>query len=303
MSASIGVAVYPDDGASAEDILRKADSAIHAAKKAGRKCWRFYDPILGEEAYERMILTNGLRHALEREELSLHYQPQLTVGGTVNSFEALLRWNSSEHGCVSPVRFIPLAEESGLIVSIGQWVLQEACKFARRLADMGKGTIHIAVNISPRQLLADDFVDIVRRNITDAGIAPEQLEIEITESVLIESMEESIGKLGQLRDDGLMISLDDFGTGYSSLTYLRSLPVGVLKIDKSFIDKISSDEVQLQMVGSIIDLAHTLGLTIVAEGVETEDQLKLLKQCGCDCIQGYIFSPPIPEEEAIQFLK
>lgn len=302
MSASIGVVVYPDDGNSSEDLLKKADSAMYAAKKAGRNCWRFYDPIFIQEAYEKMILTNGLRRALERGELSLYYQPQLTVGGTVVGFEALLRWNNPEHGCVSPVRFIPLAEESGLIASIGQWVLQEACQFARRLADMGKSDIHVAVNISPMQLMIDDFVDTVRRSIAAADIAPEQLEIEVTESVLIESMENSIGKLSQLRDIGVMISLDDFGTGYSSLTYLRSLPVGVLKIDKSFIDKITSDEIQLQLVGSIIDLSHTLGLTTIAEGVETEDQLKLLTQCGCDCIQGYIFSPPISEEEAIKFL-
>ena len=304
MLASIGVAVYPDDGDSAEDILKKADSAMYAAKKAGRNCWRFYEPIFLEEAYEKMMLTNGLRHALALGELSVNYQPQLTVDrNKVIGFEALLRWNSFEHGCVSLVRFIPLAEESGLIVPIGQWVLQEACQFARRLADMGKGTIRVAVNISPRQLITDDFVDIVRRNIVDAEIAPEQLEIEITESVLIESMEDSICKLSQLRDIGLMISLDDFGTGYSSLTYLRSLPVGVLKIDKSFIDNIISDEIQLQLVASIINLAHALRLSIVAEGVETEGQLKLLAQCGCDCIQGYIFSPPIPEEEAIKFLK
>jgi len=303
MSASIGIAVYPDDGDSTVDLLKKADIAMSAAKKAGKNCWRFYEPIFLQEAYEKMMLTNGLRRALERGELSLHYQPQLTVKGTVIGFEALLRWNSSEHGSVSPIRFIPLAEESGLIVPIGRWVLQEACRFARRLADMGKGTIHVAVNISPRHLMADDIVDTVLRSIADAEITPEQIEIEITESALIESMEESICKLTHLRDLGLMISLDDFGTGYSSLTYLRRLPVGVLKIDKSFIDKISSDNIQLQMVGSIIDLAHTLGLTIVAEGVETEDQLKLLTLCGCDCIQGYIFSPPIPEEEAIKFLK
>jgi len=302
LSASIGVVVYPEDSDNAEDILKKADSAMYAAKKAGRNCWRFYESIFLQEAYEKMMFTNGLRRGLERGELSLHYQPQLTVEGTVIGFEALLRWNSLEHGCVSPVRFIPLAEESGLIVPIGQWVLQEACQFARRLADMGRGTIHVAVNISPRQLMTNDFVDTVRRSIADADIAPEQLEIEITESVLIES-EDSIGKLSQLRDLGVMLSLDDFGTGYSSLTYLRSLPVGILKIDKSFIDKIFGDETQLQVVGSIINLGHTLGLTIVAEGVETADQLKLLTQCNCDRIQGYIFSRPLPEEEAIKFLK
>ena len=303
MSASIGIAVYPGDGDGVEEILKKSDIAMSAAKKAGKNCWRFYEPIFLEEAYEKMILTNSLRRALERRELCLYYQPQLTVEGIVIGFEALLRWNSAEHGCISPLRFIPLAEKNGLIVHIGQWVLQEACQFARRLADMGKGAIHVAVNISPRQLLRDDFVDSVRRSIVDANIVPGQLEIEITESALIESMEESICKLVQLRDSGLMISLDDFGTGYSSLTYLRRLPVGVLKIDKSFIDKIESDKMQLKLVGSIIDLGHTLGLSIVAEGVESKEQLELLTEYGCDCIQGYIFSQPIPEEEAIKFLQ
>lgn len=303
MSASIGVVIYPTDGDSAEDILKKADSAMYAAKKAGRNCWRFYEPIFLQEAYEKMMLTNGLRRGLERGELSLHYQPQLTVEGAVVGFEALLRWKSSEHGYVSPVRFIPLAEESGLIVPIGQWVLEEACRFARRLADMGKSAIHVAVNVSPRQLLTEDFVDSVRRTIVEGKIKPEQIEIEITESVLIESMEESINKLRQLRDLGVIISLDDFGTGYSSLTYLRSLPVGILKIDKSFIDTILDDDLQLQFVDTIIKLGHSLGLTIVAEGVETEGQLKQLSQCGCDRIQGYIFSPGLPEEEAIKFLK
>lgn len=302
MSASIGVVVYPEDGDNAVDLLKKADSAMYTAKKAGRSCWRFYDPIFIQENYEKMMLTNALRHGLERGEFSLNYQPQLTAQGTLIGFEALLRWNSSEYGSVSPVRFIPLAEESGQIVPIGQWVLAEACRFARRLVDIGKGAIHVAVNISPRQLMKDDFVHTVLRSIADAGISPEQLEIEITESVLIESMENSIGKLVQLRDSGLLISLDDFGTGYSSLTYLRGLPVGALKIDKSFIDKITSDQIQLEVVSLIIDLGHALGLTIVAEGVETEDQLRLLEQCACDCIQGYIFSPPLPEAAAIKFI-
>ena len=302
MSASIGVVVYPEDGDNAIDLLKKADSAMYVAKKSGKNCWRFHDPIFLQQAYEKMMLTNALRRGLERGELFLHYQPQFTVQGIIIGFEALLRWNSAEHGSVSPVRFIHLAEESGLIVPIGQWVLEEACRFARRLANMGRSAIHVAVNISSKQLLRDDFVHTVLRSITDAEIGPEQLEIEITESVLIESMEDSIGKLSQLRDAGLRISLDDFGTGYSSLTYLRRLPVGVLKIDKSFIDHITSNKIQLEMVSSIIALGHTLGLTIVAEGVETEEQLKLLTQCDCDCIQGYIFSPALPEEEAIKFL-
>lgn len=304
MSASIGVALYPKDGDRAEDILKKVDSAMHAAKRAGRNCWRFYEPALLEEAYEKMMLTNGLRRALERGEFSLFYQPQLTVDGNrVMGFEALLRWNSPEHGQVSPARFIPLAEQSGLILAIGHWVLREACQFARRLKDAGYKDVRVAVNISARQLKSDDFVDIVRSSIEAAGINPGQIEVEITESILIESIEDSVHKLCQLRDIGVMLSLDDFGTGYSSLTYLRNLPVGILKIDKSFIDQINDDATQLQVVGSIISLGHTLGLTIVAEGVETETQLQLLSQYSCDLIQGYIFSRPIPEEDAINFLR
>lgn len=299
ISASIGVLVYPDDGNVPEDILKKADSAMYAAKKAGKNCWRFYQPSLLEEAYKNMMLTNGLRRGLERGEFSLYYQPQFTADGDrIVGFEALLRWNSSEYGFVSPARFIPLAEQSGLILPIGQWVFEEACRFARRLGDMGKENVGVAVNISPRQLNSEDLVTHVRRSIEMAGIKPQQIKIEITESVLIESMEDNVFKLCQLRDSGVLLALDDFGTGYSSLTYLRSLPVGILKIDKSFIDKIVEDEIQRQVVGSIIDLGHTLGLTIVAEGVETKEQLKILKKLGCNHIQGYVFSKPLAEEAA-----
>ncbi|MDR3563388.1 MAG: EAL domain-containing protein [Negativicutes bacterium] len=303
MSASIGVVVYPEDGDQVEDVLKKADSAMYAAKQAGRNCWRFYEPVMLQETYEKMMLTNGLRRALERGELYLHYQPQFAMPGErIVGFEALLRWNSAEFGLVPPDRFIPLAEQSGLILPIGEWVLREACRFARRLANMGNEDIHISVNISPRQLIADDFVAIVCANAEQAGIKPQQLEIEITESVLIESLEDSVVKLRQLREMGVTLSLDDFGTGYSSLTYLMSLPVGILKIDRSFIAEIATERVQLQLVGSMIDLGHALGLTIVAEGVETENQLALLLAIGCDRIQGYIFSRPIPEEAAIQLV-
>ena len=304
MSASVGVAIYPDDANEAEDILKKADSAMYAAKKAGRNCWRFYEPVLLQEAYEKMTLTNGLRHALERNELLLHYQPQVTAtGDKIVGFEALLRWNSAEYGMMPPNRFIPLAEQSGLIVPIGQWVVREACRFARRLADKGRKDVHVAVNISPRQLRMDDFVDDVCTSINASGIEPRQLEIEITESVFIDSMTECVQKLSQLQAFGVGISLDDFGTGYSSLTYLKSLPVSVLKIDKSFIDKIIAEEMQLQVVGAIVNLGHTLGMTVVAEGVETKAQLSLLQSCQCDLVQGYVFSRPVMEAAAMALLE
>lgn len=302
MSASIGVVLYPSDADTAEEVLKKADSAMYAAKEAGRNRWRFYEPLLMEEAFHKMRLTNGLRRALERNELYLHYQPQLHgKGAEIVGFEALLRWRSAEYGNVSPLQFIPLAERSGLIQPIGKWVLEEACRFARRLRDMGRENVKVAVNISTRQLMAPDFVEHVCTSIAEAGISPQQLELEVTESILMEGVSEILGYLEQLRDFGVGLALDDFGTGYSSLTYLKNLPVNILKIDKTFIDHIGADQSQLQLVGSIIQMGHNLGLTIVAEGVETSEQLTLLKELSCDFIQGYIFSRPLPADEAIVF--
>ncbi|SDD99100.1 EAL domain-containing protein [Sporomusa acidovorans] len=303
LSASVGVVMYPGDSDMAEDLVKKADIAMYAAKKAGKACWRFYEPVLLQETNEKMVLTNGLRRGLERGEFLLNYQPQYDAAGKrLIGFEALLRWNSAEHGFMPPDRFIPLAEQTGLIIPIGEWVFKEACLFARRLADMGKAAIHVAVNISPRQLVADGFVATVRSCIEAAGISPGQIEIEITESIFIESVEDAIFKLSQLRELGVVLSLDDFGTGYSSLTYLKSLPVGVLKIDKSFIDEIVSDQAQLHVVGAMINLGHNLGLSLVAEGVETEKQLKILSEYRCDRIQGYVFSKPLAAEAAIRLV-
>lgn len=300
LSASIGIALYPEDGETAAEIMKKADMAMYAAKKAGRNCWSFYEERLLKDTQEKLLLTNGLRRGLERNEFLLHYQPQYSIAGdTIVGFEALLRWNSAEHGAVPPMRFIPLAEQSGLIIPIGLWVLQQACRFARRLADSGQGHLRVAVNISPRQLLAADVVERVQGVVQEAGIAPEQLEIEITESVLIESLDEGVAKLVQLQELGIDIALDDFGTGYSSLTYLRRLPVKLLKIDKSFIDKIAEADAERNLVGSIIQVGHALGLKLVAEGVETMAQLQVLRDLGCDHIQGYVFSKPVDEEAAV----
>ena len=302
MSASLGVTLYPGDGDKAEEILKNADNAMYAAKTAGRNCWRFYEPGMLKDAYEKMIFTNSLRHALERGELYLHYQPQIEIGsGGVVGFEALLRWNSLEHGQIPPVRFIPLAEQSGLILPIGEWVIREACRFARKLADMGKASVHVAVNVSPRQLVTEGFVGIVRQCIEKAGIRAEQLEVEITENVMIDSLEESTRILGELSSLGVRLTLDDFGTGYSSLTYLQNLPVGTLKIDKSFTDKMLQDKVQEDFIRLIIELSHSFGLRVIAEGVETKEQLQKLSQFGCDNVQGYVFSKPVSEEEAIRF--
>lgn len=302
MSSSVGVTLYPHDGDQAEEILKNADIAMYAAKASGKNCWRFYESEMTKDAYEKMVLTNSLRKALENDELCLHFQPLISMNSrSVVGFEALLRWNSPQHGNVPPCSFIPLAEQSGIILSIGEWVIGEACRFARTLSELGRSEVCVAVNVSPRQLAAEDFVETVRRCINEAGVQSGQIEIEITENVFIESIEKCTGKLAELSSLGVRLSLDDFGTGFSSLTYLRNLPVTTLKIDKSFIDRIDEDQVQEGFIRSIIDMAHVLNLNVVAEGVETELQLAKLNDFGCDYAQGYLFSRPVSREEALRF--
>jgi len=303
MSASAGIAVYPDDGDTTEEIFKNADNAMYAAKKAGRNCWRFYEVAMQIGAYDKILLSNSLRHAVERSEFVLHYQPLMRLAdGVIVGFEALLRWNSPEHGSIPPARFIPLAEQSGLIQTIGQWVLQKACQFIRRLTDLGLGNIRVAVNVSPHQLCADSFINTVREALQSAGVEPCQLELEITENALIVSLEEITRKLDELQALGVSLSLDDFGTGYSSLTYLRRLPVKTLKIDKAFIDMILTDVNQQAIIGTIVNMAHSMKMTVVAEGVESKRQIEYLRQCCCDRIQGYIISRPMPEDQAVSFL-
>jgi diguanylate cyclase (GGDEF)-like protein/PAS domain S-box-containing protein len=303
LSASLGAAFYPADGNSAEAILKNADSAMYAAKNSGKNCWRFYERQIGEESYTRMLLSNSLRKALERDELFLHFQAQVSCDKRrVVGFEALLRWNSAEHGFVSPDQFIPLAEQGGMILPIGRFVLDKACSFVRYLNEIGFPSLRVAVNISPRQLAAESFVEDVRQSIVGHGIEAGRLELEVTENVLIESMEDSINKLLELKALGVCLALDDFGTGYSSLTYLRHLPVDVLKIDKTFIDPILVDASQERFVRFMIEMAHSLNLQVVAEGVEEKLQVTKLERLGCDIIQGYVYSKPAPIEEAIRLL-
>ena len=303
LSTSIGISVYPADAVTVEEIFKNADTALYAAKALGKNSWCLYKTEMSKDAYDQMVLTNSLRRSLECGELYLQYQPQIALPDrNIVGFEALLRWNSKEHGIVSPARFIPLAEQRGLIRRIGQWVIEEACHFARQLADMGRADLHVAVNVSPRQLEAKDFVDILRRCVNEAQIAPQQLEVEITETALIESLGESIEKLRHLDALGIRLSLDDFGTGYSSLTHLRNLPVETLKIDKSFIDRILDSEEEENFIRSIIEMAHVRKMNVVAEGVETEAQLAKLEQLECDSVQGYVFSKPVIEGEALRLI-
>ena len=301
VSASVGIALFPQDGNTVEELMKMADNAMYAAKAAGRNCWRFFDPAMLRDSQEKMLLTNSLRWALERKELQVFYQPQVDMkNGKVVGFEALLRWHSKEHGAVSPIRFIPLAEQNQLIMPIGKWVLEQACTFARWLSQAGYPEVRVAVNLSPKQLADEHLIGDVRRLIEAAGILSSQLELEITESALLASIEDSSRKLHELDALGVRLALDDFGTGYSSLTYLRLFPVETLKIDKSFIDNLPERETVL--VQSIIHFAQRLNMNVVAEGVERQEQWDFLRECGCDFVQGYFMSRPTPEEAAVQFL-
>lgn len=304
LAASIGIAIYPSQGNNVEEILKKADAAMYAAKTAGGSCWRFFMPELLEKTTEDTIMINNLHRALEENEFFLQYQPQFTADGSkLAGFEALIRWKSQKYGLVSPGKFIPLAERSWLINKIGEWVLAEGCRFAQKLAQLGHEEIKVAINISPRQIKMNNFVDNVRQIIDAAHVFAPQIEIEVTESMIMENLDANIPKLETLQKDGMNLALDDFGTGFSSLTYLRTLPVNYLKIDKSFIDKIAISETQVKLVATIIELGHALGMKIVAEGVEAEEQLVKIQECGCDYVQGYVFGKPLSEEAAVALCK
>ena len=303
-SASVGIALYPENGSTVEELLKNADAALYDAKRQGKGCWKFYHPALQQAVYERIVMANHLRHAIEANELYVVYQPQQNLAtGEIVAFEALLRWRSAHHGNVSPAQFIPIAEKSGLIEMLGEWVLRQSCRFSKRLVEAGHADVRVAVNVSSQQLAADDFLEKVKNTISAEEASCNQIEIEITESVLLEPMEENIEKLRSLHACGIGLALDDFGTGYSSLTYLRKLPVDVVKIDKSFIDSIADESAQVALVASVIQMAHVLGLKVVAEGVETLEQRNALCQCGCDILQGYLLSRPLPEDEALWLLE
>ncbi len=276
---------------------------MYFAKNSGKNCWKFFDVQMQQSAYAKMLLTKNLHRAIENSEFELHYQPQIDIAsGRVVGFEALIRWRSPEDGLVPPDRFIPLAEQTGMIKPIGNWVLQEACRFARRLVDNGWSTLYVAVNVSPHQLCAEQFIDSVRAALHESGIAPGQIEIEITENALIASLQEAVCRLEMLKSLGVRLALDDFGAGYSSLTYLQQLPVQTLKIDKSFIARIGENGAPKSIIGVIVEMAHHMNMSVVAEGVETDEQLAYLAKSRCDFVQGYLFSRPVPEHDALRFL-
>jgi diguanylate cyclase (GGDEF)-like protein/PAS domain S-box-containing protein len=301
-SPSIGIAVYPDDGDDAEALLRNADAAMYKAKRRGNG-FQLYTPSLNQETSERMLLENDLRHALERDELILYYQPQAEVGsGRILGVEALIRWQHPKLGLVPPDRFIGLAEETGLIVPIGEWVLRQACEQGRRWHDAGGAGLTIAVNISVRQFLQPDLPGLIGRVLARSGLPARCLELEITESTAMEDLEASGLVLRNLQDMGVRIAIDDFGTGHSSLSYLKNFPIQTLKIDRSFVKDVPTDPNDAAIASAAIAMAHSLGLSVIAEGVETAEQLDFLRDRACDAFQGYLISPPVPPNEVFENL-
>jgi diguanylate cyclase (GGDEF)-like protein len=298
VAASFGVALYPQDGDSGDALLANADAAMYAAKQRGGNGVQYFAPSMSGARPDRLRLESDLHQALARNQFVLHYQPKVdTVTGTVRSVEALLRWMHPERGCISPAEFIPVAEESGQIGAIGEWVLREACRQARAWQDAGLPPMRMGVNISAVQFREGRLIAAVERALQEAGLEPRYLELELTETAVMSSPEESIALLEELSCMGVIVSVDDFGTGYSSMSYLRRLPIDKLKIDKSFVREMATRTDDASIVGAIISLAHSLNLKVVAEGVETTAQLAALKALGCDQYQGFHFSPALPAGE------
>ncbi|PLY60320.1 bifunctional diguanylate cyclase/phosphodiesterase [Herbaspirillum sp. BH-1] len=302
VTASIGVSRYPADGKDVETLLKQADSAMYRAKEQGRNNFQFFAPWMDTQVSNRLEMLINLRRALDQDEFKLYYQPKLSLkDGSVIGAEALIRWQSPEQGMVPPDRFIPFAEDAGLIVPIGEWVLRTACHQNKCWQQAGLPTIPVAVNLSPRQL-NQSLPDFVSDVLAQSGLAPSCLELEITENVVMKDAEKSVATLHALKRLGLQISVDDFGTGYSSLSYLRRFPVDALKIDKSFVRDIARDADSAAIVKAVISLAHILNLRVIAEGVEDEEQHAFLKENACDEVQGYYFGKPMAVADFTEWL-
>lgn len=297
LTASIGIAVYPEDGQDGITLLKHADTAMYHAKDLGRDNSQYYSNVLTENAVRRLELEGSLRQALQRDEFSLVFQPQLDAAtGLMVAAEALIRWQHPTRGSISPLEFIPVAEENGLIVPIGQWVLQTACAEAAGWQRKGLD-LRVAVNLSPLQFKNPELLASVRAALADTGLPPQRLELEITESALMAESSQTLATLNALRDMGVSVSLDDFGTGYSSMSYLKRLPLSSLKIDRSFVEGLPHQEESVAIVRAILSLARSLGFNVTAEGVETAEQANILKHMSCDMVQGFLFSKPVAAAE------
>jgi diguanylate cyclase (GGDEF)-like protein/PAS domain S-box-containing protein len=303
VTASIGITLYPLDADNIDALLQAADVAMYHAKEQGRNTYEFYAPELNAEAAGRLHMAGLLRRALERNELVLHYQPKVELkSGRISGVEALVRWHSAELGPVSPAQFIPMAENSGLIIAIGEWVLETACAQNKAWQDQGIDPLLISVNLSPRQFRQKNLVQMIARVLADIGLAPHHLDLEITEGMIMQDADEAIALLNQIRGLGVRLSIDDFGTAYSSLGYLKRFPIDSLKIDRSFVTGLPGNQDDASIAQAVITMAHALRLKVVAEGVEDEAQLEFLAASGCDEMQGYYFSRPLPADLCTRML-
>ena len=305
VTCSMGVSRYPQDGDHVDMLLDRADIAAHHAKRKGDNDFQFHTADMNQMALKRLRVEAALRLAIEREEFVLHYQPQVDLSsGAITGMEALIRWQHPEEGLLYPADFIDIAEETGLIIPIGTWVLRAACSQNKQWQEAGLPSIKVAVNLSARQFAQQNLSETIAKILADSGLSPKQLELELTESLIMNDVDQAIGVLRNIKALGVGISVDDFGTGYSSLSYLKRLPIDVLKIDRTFVSDIGAgDGDDAAIVTSIITLAHALKLRVIAEGVETEQQLNYLRGSGCDEMQGYFFSRPVPAEAFAQLLQ
>jgi diguanylate cyclase (GGDEF)-like protein len=304
VTSSIGIATYPNDGTDADALLANADAAMYRAKEVGRDNFQFYSPELNTKVHEKFLLQEELRNAVARCEFVLFYQPQVDLRtGRIFAVEALIRWKHPTLGMLPPIKFIPMAEETGSIVPIGDWVLHEACRQNKAWQDAGLPPMTVCVNVSARQFREKSLISQVVGALKDSGLDAKYLELELTESLIMQDVEQAVATMKELQGLGVQLSIDDFGTGYSSLSALKHFPVVRLKIDKSFIDGLPADENDKAVASAVISLGQKLNLRVIAEGVETDDQLAFLRDNNCDEMQGYHFSRPIPAQEIEELLK
>jgi EAL domain-containing protein (putative c-di-GMP-specific phosphodiesterase class I) len=304
VTPSIGIALYPQDGTDIEDLLVKADMAMYQAKDQGRNGYAFYGHSMAVRSLGRLELENDLRSAFQQGDFQIYYQPKIELSsGAIIGVEALLRWHHAERGWIAPDVFIPVAEETGLIAELGDWVIREACKQLNTWASEGLGYLSIAVNVSVQQFARADFVESVLRALWQYGVKPEQLELEITESLLMRNVDDTTACMKRFRAAGVTLSIDDFGTGYSSLGYLRQFPVDALKIDRSFVKDLHTSDDDAAICAAIIAMARELKLKVIAEGVANVEQLEFLRRHRCDQAQGYLISKPVPVADLEKLLR
>ena len=304
VTPSIGIAIYPDDGRTTEELLKNADTAMYHAKEKGRSCYKFYDDTMNSSALRRLTMEQQLRNAIIHNQLSLDYQPQICLHSrSVVSIEALIRWHHPVQGVISPADFIPLAEETGQIIEIGDWVIRTACRQAKEWSKQGLPPLKIAVNLSSLQFKQPQLADKVAAILEEVQLPASQLELEVTESMIMSDAKDNIARLEQLKELGVALAVDDFGTGYSSLNYLKKFPIDTLKIDRSFITDIATDNGDFGIVKAVTAMALHLRMNVVAEGIEDHQQLRLLQETDCDLVQGFLFSRPVPAEQLPEVLR